>query len=68
MTGVYRPKDAAKFLGIGKSTFFKWVQLGIIPPGIHLGARVTVWRKEVLEQVLNNYETGKGKVGESCNS
>lgn len=63
MPNVFRPKEAARFLGIGKSTFFRWVQQGIIPPGIHLGSRVTIWRRETLEQVLNNYEAGKNTHG-----
>lgn len=55
---VLRAKDAAKFLGIGKSTFHRWVQQGIIPQGIHLGARVTIWRVETLEEVLNKFADG----------
>ena len=56
MNNVLRVKEASKLLGIGKSTFWRWVQQGIIPPGIHLGARVTVWRVETLEEVLKRFE------------
>ncbi|MDR2870835.1 MAG: helix-turn-helix domain-containing protein [Deferribacteraceae bacterium] len=58
MFNVLRVKDAAQFLGISKSTFWRWVQQGSIPQGIHLSPRVTVWRREVLEGVLNRFEDG----------
>ncbi len=62
MYDLLRAKEAAKFLAIGKSTFFRWIKLGIIPCGIHLGSRVTVWRRETLEEVLKHYEKG----GKTC--
>ena len=49
-----RARDSAEFLAIGKSTFWRWVQQGRIPPGIRLSARCTVWRKSVLEHFLMN--------------
>jgi predicted DNA-binding transcriptional regulator AlpA len=49
---VLRAKDAAKFLGIGLSTFWRWVADGKIKQGIHLGSRVTVWERTTLEKFI----------------
>jgi len=50
--GALRAKDAAKFLGIGISTFWRWVAQGRIPKGRRLSARATVWMRADLEQFL----------------
>lgn len=47
-----RVKDAAAFLGIGQSTFWKWVKEGKLPKGKRLSARATVWMRADLEQFL----------------
>ncbi len=54
-----RAKEAAAFLGIGKSTFWRWVKEGRIPKGISLSSRATVWRVEELEHFLNRCAAGK---------
>ena len=60
---VLRPKQAAAFLGIGKSTFWRWVKEGRIPKGINLSARATVWQVEVLEHFLKQCAgEGRGQV------
>lgn len=41
----YRPKEATRLLRIGKSTFWRWVADGRIPPGKRLSARCTVWKR-----------------------
>lgn len=51
--GAIRAKSAAAFLGIGESTFWRWVKEGRIPKGTRLSARATVWKREDLEQFLN---------------
>lgn len=48
----YRAKQCAEYLGIGVSTFWKWVQDGRIPAGTRLSSRCTVWSIETLEQVV----------------
>lgn len=57
--GALRAKDAAKFLGVGISTFWRWTAQGKIPPGIRLSARCTVWRRESLEKVLEQAAEGE---------
>jgi predicted DNA-binding transcriptional regulator AlpA len=44
-----RAKECAEYLNIARSTFWRWVKLGIIPPGIRLSNRCTVWKLSVLE-------------------
>ena len=48
----YRPKEAAVYLGIGRSTFLKWVKDGKIPAGHKLSGRCTVWGKETLDSFV----------------
>jgi predicted DNA-binding transcriptional regulator AlpA len=48
-----RASECAAYLGIAKSTFWRWVKEGIIPPGIHLSPRCTVWAIEVLEEFVS---------------
>ena len=51
--GALRAKSAAAFLGIGESTFWRWVAQGRLPKGTRLSARATVWKREDLERFLN---------------
>ena len=50
--GALRAKSAAAFLGIGESTFWRWVKKGRLPKGRRLSARATVWMRADLEQFL----------------
>ena len=52
--GFMRAKAAAAFLDIGESTFWRWVKEGLIPKGIRLSARVTVWKYEDLVMFTNH--------------
>ena len=53
---MMRAKEAAAFLGIGVSTFWKWVKEGRLPKGISLTPRCTVWRQGELESFVANRE------------
>jgi len=61
MKNVLRAKDAAAFLGIGLSTFWRWVKDGRLPQGIHLSARATVWKISALESFIEQ-QAGQGGV------
>lgn len=50
--GALRAKDAAQFLGISVSTFWRWVGEGRIPRGKRLSARCTVWLRADIERAL----------------
>lgn len=56
--GAIRAKSAAAFLGIGESTFWRWVKEGRLPKGTRLSARATVWKREDLERFLNQSAEG----------
>ena len=48
-----RAKDAAAFLSIGESTFWRWVAAGRLPKGVRLSARATVWKLSDLQAFLD---------------
>jgi predicted DNA-binding transcriptional regulator AlpA len=50
--GARRAKDCAKFLGIGVSTWWRWVAEGRVSKGIHLSPRCTVWPLPELRALL----------------
>ncbi len=55
MTNTYlRPQDAARFLAISKSTFWRWVSEGKLPKGVHLSTRVTVWKQSDLDAFVES--------------
>ncbi len=51
--GMMRAKECAAFLGIGKSTFWKWVKEGRIHKGTRYSSRCTVWSYEDLKNFLD---------------
>lgn len=48
----YRPKDVAKYLGVGLSTVWLYAKQGKITP-IKLSDRVTIFRKEDLDAFID---------------
>ena len=50
--GAFRAKDAARFLGIGQSTFWRWAKEGRVPRGKRLTPGTTVWLRADLERIL----------------
>ena len=43
VTRYLRAKAFAEALGIGTSTFWRWIREGRLPQGTRLSARCTVW-------------------------
>jgi prophage regulatory protein len=55
-----RPNGAAKFLGIGRSTLYKWAkERPDFPQPIKLGTRTTVWPADQLT-AWRDAQAGKG--------
>lgn len=50
---TYRPKEAAEFLSIGQSTFFRYVQQGLIKT-IKYSKGVTIVEHSELERFLRS--------------
>ena len=57
---VLRAKDAAAFLALGESTFWRWAKDGRLPKGTRLSARATVWKVADLEAFLEQQTTRQG--------
>ncbi len=51
---VFRVKDASRYLGISKATFWRWVQQGKLPKGTKFSQRCTVWKVEDLDKFIEN--------------
>ena len=45
-----RAKDCARFLGIGTSTWWRWVNEGKVDEGERFSARVRVWKLSVVKK------------------
>jgi len=58
--GVLRAKDAAAFLALGESTFWRWAKDGRLPKGTRLSARATVWRISDLEAFIEQQAASQG--------
>jgi len=52
LTTLSRAKDFAEALGIGTSTFWRWIREGRLPQGTRLSARCTVWPVTALEDFV----------------
>ena len=42
--GLVRAREGAAILRVSRATFWRYVKLGLLPRGIRLTARCTVWR------------------------
>lgn len=51
-SGAMRAHDAAAFLGVAVSTFWRWVSQGRLPKGKRLSPRCTVWLRSDIERFL----------------
>ena len=47
-----RPKPAAAYLGIGYSTFWRWVNEGRLPKGKQVSDRIFLWDIAILDDFL----------------
>lgn len=49
---IIRPREAAEYLGIGRTTLYRLVSRGDLPKPIKLSAQVTGWRLDTLDQFI----------------
>ena len=47
--GLVRAREGAAILRVSRATFWRYVKLGLLPRGIRLTARCTVWRMADLD-------------------
>jgi len=45
---IFRPRNAAAFLGIGKTTLYSLVRSGELPAPLKLGLRASGWQEQTL--------------------
>ena len=50
--GLVRAREGAQVLRVSRATFWRYVKLGLLPRGIRLTPRCTVWRKVDLENFV----------------
>ena len=50
--GLVRAREGASILRVSRATFWRYVGLGLLPRGVRLTARCTVWRKADLESFV----------------
>jgi len=50
---ILRPKSAAAYLGIARSTLYRWEKSGDFPPRLKLGPQAVGWRKSDLDAWLD---------------
>ena len=53
---IIRPREAAEYLGIGRTTLYRYVNAGLLPRPIKIGPQVTGWRLSVLDDFLHQRE------------
>lgn len=51
---VLRAKEAAAYLGIAKSTFWRWVKDEVLPEGTELSPRCRVWEVADMDAFLES--------------
>ncbi len=54
---ILRPVAAAQFLGLGLSTIYRLVKLGMLEPPIKIGLRASGWRRSTLDEFLRRRES-----------
>lgn len=54
-----RAKQVYQQLGISKTTFYRFVNDGILPPGIRLGpGTTTIWDEDDIVERMESYRAG----------
>lgn len=61
LNGNIRAKEASIFLGIAKSTFWRWVNDKKIKPAIKISSRVSVWDAEYIRDIAINGLKNNGR-------
>lgn len=57
---IYRPPRAATFLGVSRSTVWRLVKAGHLPPPIKLSSQAVGWTEQTLLDFVNSRTTNAG--------
>lgn len=58
---IKRARDARAQFGIAQSTYYDWIERGLMPPGIALGARSVGWPQHELDAIAAARIAGKSE-------
>lgn len=50
--GYIRLAEILTLLPIGKTTFYRWIKMGIVPPPVIIGHRISMWRRQEIHELL----------------
>jgi len=48
-----RLKSVLELIPISRSTWYKWIQLGIAPQPTHISLRIAAWKAQDIEKLLD---------------
>jgi len=48
-----RLKSVLELIPVSRSTWYKWIQLGIAPKPTHISLRISAWKAEDIEDLLD---------------
>ena len=58
---LLRAPELRARLGIGHTTVFRWVRMGVIPPPIKLGPRRVAWVLSEIDQIISARISGQSE-------
>lgn len=58
---IFRPKRAAEYLGVHRSTLQQWVKDGTLAAPLQLGQRAVGWRQSDLDAFIESRRAGGAK-------
>jgi predicted DNA-binding transcriptional regulator AlpA len=56
---MLRAAQVAERLGIGLSSWYRWIQAGLVEGGVKIGAKTVVWVSLYIEQLMQNIIEGR---------
>ena len=60
--GLVRAREGAAILRVSRATFWRYVKLGLLPRGIRLTPRCTVWRLSSIEDFVTRQAAKNSEV------
>ena len=58
MTKYYRAKEVAEILGVGRSTVYHYVKIGLLPPPTKMSQKVSTWSENIILEFIERAKGG----------